>query len=201
MTATKPKGLDWDTTSRVLSEERVFEPSEDIVENANITKYMREKGFSTYDELLQWSVEHSEEFWEEMAQELDWFKPWDKVLDWQPPNAKWFVGGETNIVYNALDRHMTTPTRNKVAFYWEGEDGSSRTISYSDLYYEVCRFAGALKSMGIKQGDRIVIYMPRIPEQLMAMLACARIGAIHSVIFGGFSVDALTGRIADAESR
>ncbi len=201
MTATKPKGLDWDTTSRVLSEERVFEPSEDIVENANITKYMRDKGFSSYEELHAWSVEHSEEFWEEMAKELDWFRPWEQVLDWQPPNAKWFVGGETNIVYNALDRHMSTPTRNKVAFYWEGEDGSTRTISYSDLYYEVCRFAGALKSMGIKQGDRIVIYMPRIPEQIVAMVAAARIGVVHSVVYSGFSAQALRDRIQDAEAK
>ncbi|HQX63422.1 MAG TPA: acetate--CoA ligase [Thermomicrobiales bacterium] len=201
MTTTKPKGLDWETTNRVLSEERVFEPSEDVVESANITAYIRSKGFSSYDELHAWSVEHSEEFWGEMAEELDWFKPWDKVLDWQVPHAKWFVGGETNIVYNALDRHMSTPTRNKVAFYWEGEDGATRTISYSDLYHEVCRFAGALKSMGIKEGDRIVIYMPRIPEQIVAMVAAARIGVVHSVVYSGFSAQALRDRIQDAEAK
>ncbi|MCC6936113.1 MAG: acetate--CoA ligase [Thermomicrobiales bacterium] len=201
MATTKPKGLDWETTSRVLSEERVFEPSEEIVENANITRYMKEKGFSSYDELHQWSVEHSEEFWEEMAKELHWFKPWDKVLDWDAPDAKWFVGGETNIVYNALDRHMDTPTRNKVAFYWEGEDGSTRTISYRDLYFDVCRFAGALKAMGIEKGDRIVIYMPRIPEQIVAMIAAARIGVVHSVVYSGFSSSALRDRIVDAEAK
>jgi acetyl-CoA synthetase len=201
MTATKPPQLDWDTTSRVLSENRTFEPSEDVVENANITKYIREKGFSNYDDLHTWSVEHNEDFWEEMAKELHWFKPWDKVLDWQPPYAKWFVGGETNIVYNALDRHMTTPTRNKVAFYWEGEDGSTRTISYSDLYHEVCTFANALLSMGIKQGDTIIIYMPRIPEQIIAMMAAARVGIIHSVVYSGFSAQALRDRVQDADAK
>lgn len=103
-TTTKAPNLDWETTSRVLSEDRLFQPSQEVVENANITAYMRAKGFSTYDELHAWSVEHSEEFWAEMASELDWFKQWDQVLDWQPPYAKWFVGGQTNIVYNALDR-------------------------------------------------------------------------------------------------
>ncbi len=200
-TPAKTTNLDWETTSRVLSEDRIFHPSEDVVENANITAYMREKGFSTYDELHAWSVENNEEFWSEMASELDWFKPWDQILDWQPPYAKWFVGGETNIVYNALDRHMSTPTRNKVAFYWEGEDGTSRTISYSDLYYDVCRFAAALQNMGITEGDRIVIYMPRIPEQVVAMMAAARIGVVHSVVYSGFSAQALRDRVQDAEAK
>ena len=201
MTATRAPQLDWETTSRVLSEERLFQPSQEIVENANITHYMREKGFSSYEELHAWSVENSEDFWEEMARELHWFKPWEQVLDWQPPDAQWFVGGETNIVYNALDRHMSTPTRNKVAFYWEGEDGSSRTISYSDLYYEVCTFANALESLGLKKGDRIVIYMPRIPEQIVAMMAAARVGIVHSVVYSGFSAQALRDRIQDAEAK
>ncbi len=200
-TPTKAPSLDWETTSRVLSEERLFQPSQEVVENANITAYMRSKGFSTYDELHAWSVENNEEFWAEMASELDWFKQWDQILDWQPPYAKWFVGGETNIVYNALDRHMKTPTRNKVAFYWEGEDGSSRTISYSDLYYDVCRFASVLQNMGITEGDRIVIYMPRIPEQIVAMMAAARIGVVHSVVYSGFSAHALRDRVQDAEAK
>jgi acetyl-CoA synthetase len=117
------------------------------------------------------------------------------------PYAKWFVGAETNIVYNALDRHMTTPTRNKVAFYWEGEDGATRTISYSDLYYEVCCFANALLSLGLKQGDTIIIYMPRIPEQIIAMMAAARVGIVHSVVYSGFSAQALRDRVQDADAK
>jgi len=205
MTATKPPakatGLDWETTSRVLTEDRVFAPSQDVVENANITAYMRSKGFSTFDELHAWSVEHNEEFWSDMASELHWFKPWEQVLDWQPPYAKWFTGAETNIVYNALDRHRNTPTWNKVAFYWEGEDGTKRTISYSDLYQDVTRFANALKGLGLKAGDRIVIYMPRVPEQIVAMLAAARIGVVHSVVYSGFSAQALRDRVRDAEAK
>jgi len=200
-TTTHKPSLDWDTTSRVLSEERLYEPSPELVENANITAYMRGKGFSDYEELHRWSVEHSEEFWEDMARELDWFKPWSQVLDWQYPYAKWFVGAETNIVYNALDRHMSTPTRNKVAFYWEGEDGSTRTISYSDLYYEVTKFANALTNLGLKQDDRVVIYMPRVPEQIVAMLGAARAGIVHSVVYSGFSAHALRDRVQDAEAK
>lgn len=201
MTATRAPQLDWETTSRVLTEERLFNPSDEVVENANITAYMRQKGFSTYEELHRWSVENAEEFWSDMASELQWFKPWEKVLDWRPPYAQWFTGAETNIVYNALDRHMQTPTRNKVAFYWEGEDGSTRTISYSDLYYEVTRFANALSNLGLRQGDRVVIYMPRIPEQIVAMMAAARIGVVHSVVYSGFSAQALRDRIQDAEAK
>ncbi|RIK44007.1 MAG: acetate--CoA ligase [Chloroflexi bacterium] len=193
--------LDWETTSRVLSEERLFEPRPETVDNANITAYMREKGFSSWEELHRWSVEHNEEFWAEMASNLHWFTPWKRTLDWQPPYAKWFVGGTTNIVYNALDRHMQTPTRNKVAFYWEGEDGSSRTISYADLYYEVTRFANALQNLGLSQGDRVVIYMPRVPEQIVAMMAAARLGIVHSVVYSGFSAQALRDRVQDAEAK
>ena len=193
--------LDWETTSRVLSEERVFEPSQDVIDNANITAYMRQKGFDSWDELHRWSVEHAEEFWAEIASELHWFTPWDQVLDWQAPYAKWFTGARTNIVYNALDRHMTTPTRNKVAFYWEGEDGATRTISYSDLFYEVTRFAAALRNLGLEQGDRVVIYMPRVPEQVVAMLAAARCGIVHSVVYSGFSAQALRDRVRDAGAK
>jgi acetyl-CoA synthetase len=201
MTTTRAPQLDWETTSRVLSEERLFTPSDEVVENANITAYMRQKGFSSYEELHAWSVDNLEEFWSDMARELHWFEPWQQVLDWQDPYAKWFVGAKTNIVYNALDRHMQTPTRNKVAFYWEGEDGTSRTISYSDLYYEVTRFANALQNLGLKQGDRVVIYMPRIPEQIVAMIAAARIGVVHSVVYSGFSSHALRDRIQDAQAK
>lgn len=201
MSTTRAPQLEWETTSRVLSEERIFEPSPEIVENANITAYMRKKGFETYQEFHAWSVENYEEFWAEMAESLHWFEQPTKTLDWNPPDAKWFVGGKTNICYNALDRHMSTPVRNRVAFYWEGEDGSTRTVSYSDLYYEVSRFANALKSQGIGRGDRVVIYLPRIPEQWVAMLAIARIGAVHSVVYSGLSAQALRDRAQDAEAK
>jgi acetyl-CoA synthetase len=200
-TTTRAPRLEWDTTSRVLSEERLYEPSPELVEHSNIAAYMRAKGFSSYEELHRWSVDNHEQFWDEMARELHWFKPWEGTLDWQYPYAKWFVGAETNIVYNALDRHMSTPTRNKVAFYWEGEDGSSRTISYSDLYYEVTKFCNALTNLGLKAGDRVVIYMPRIPEQIVAMMGAARAGIVHSVVYSGFSSAALRDRIQDAEAK
>ena len=199
--AAKPAVLDFDTTNRVMEETRVFPPSKETVENANITQYMREKGFDTYEDLHAWSVENSEEFWAEMAEKLHWYEPWTQTLEWNAPDAKWFVGGKTNIVYNALDRHMTTPVRNKVALYWEGEDGSRRTISYSDLFEEVCKFANALNSLGITEGDRIVIYMPRVPEQIVAMLAAARAGIVHSVVYSGFSAQALRDRVQDAEAK
>jgi acetyl-CoA synthetase len=201
MTTTPVSGLDWETTSRVLSEDRIFEPGADVVENANITAYMRKKGFSTYDDLHAWTIENPEAFWAEMAEDLHWFEQPTTTLEWKSPDAKWFVGGKTNICYNALDRHMSTPVRNRVAFYWEGEDGSTRTVSYSDLYYEVSRFANALKSLGVERGDRVIIYLPRIPEQWVAMLAIARIGAVHSVVYSGLSAQALRDRAQDAQAK
>ncbi len=201
MSSTRAPQLEWETTSRVLSEDRVFEPSAEMVENANITAYMREKGFDSYDEFHAWSVENIEEFWADMATSLHWFEEPTQTLEWNPPDAKWFIGGKTNICYNALDRHMSTPVRNRVAFYWEGEDGATRTVSYSDLYYEVSKFANALKSQGIGRGDRVVIYLPRIPEQWVAMLAIARIGAVHSVVYSGLSAQALRDRARDAEAK
>ncbi|CAN5674082.1 acetate--CoA ligase [soil metagenome] len=201
MTGTRAPQLEWGTTSRVLSEDRVFEPSTEVVENANITAYMQKKGFSTYDELHAWSIENSDEFWAEMAADLHWFTQPTKTLEWNAPDARWFLGGKTNIAYNALDRHMSTPVRNRVAFYWEGEDGSTRTVSYADLYYEVSKFANALKSLGIEKGDRVIIYLPRIPEQWVAMLAIARIGAVHSVVYSGLSASALRDRAQDAQAK
>lgn len=200
---TKAPGLEFDTTNRVLSEERLFEPSAEIVDNANITAYMRKKGFSSYDELHAWSIENIEEFWSDMAGELEWSEPWDQVLSWDPqaPKVEWFLGAQTNIVTNALDRHMKTGVRNRVAFYWEGEDGATRTVSYADLYYEVNKFASVLQSLGIQKGDRVIIYLPRIPEQWVAMLACARIGAIHSVVYSGLSASALKERAQDAGAK
>jgi acetyl-CoA synthetase len=168
-------------------------PSGSIVENANVTEY--EKAY-------RYSIEHREEFWSEQAEQLHWFKKWDKVLDdSNPPYFKWFTGGKTNIVYNALDRHQFTATRNKLALIWEGEPGDLRTFSYHALNREVCQFANVLKSMGVKKGDVVTIYMPQIPEQIFAMLACAKIGAAHSVVYGGFSHEALADRINDANSR
>ncbi|MBA2451631.1 MAG: acetate--CoA ligase [Chloroflexia bacterium] len=201
MTGTRAPQLEWGTTSRVLSEDRVFEPSTEVVENANITAYMQKKGFSTYDELHAWSIENSDDFWAEMAADLHWFTQPTKTLEWNAPDARWFLGGKTNIAYNALDRHMSTPVRNRVAFYWEGEDGSTRTVSYADLYYEVSKFANALKSLGIEKGDRVIIYLPRIPEQWVAMLAIARIGAVHSVVYSGLSATALRDRAQDAQAK
>lgn len=175
------------------NQSRFIYPSESIVKNANVTEY---------DKAYRHSIEHREEFWSEQAEKLHWFKKWDKVLDdSNPPFYKWFTGGKTNIVYNALDRHQFTETRNKLALIWEGEPGDLRTFSYHALNREVCQFANVLKSMGVKKGDVVTIYMPQIPEQIFAMLACAKIGAAHSVVYGGFSHEALADRINDANSR
>jgi len=140
-------------------------------------------------------------FWSEQAKGLEWSKQWDRVLDWDPPFAKWFCGGLLNASVNCLDRHVSSETKNKVALIWEGENGDSRTISYLQLYRQVNRFANALKRLGVKKGDRVTIYMPMVPELHVAMLSCARIGAIHSVVFSGFSSSALADRINDANSR
>ena len=133
-----------------------------------------------------------------MAEELHWFKKWDKVLNWDPPHAEWFVGGKINISYNCLDRHLGTWRRNKAALIWEGEPGETRTYTYQQLHTEVCKFANVLKSRGVQKGDRVAIYMGMCPELAIAMLACARIGAIHSVIFGGFAAHAIVDRVNDS---
>ncbi len=140
-------------------------------------------------------------FWESEARRLDWFKPWERALDWTPPHAKWFIGGKLNIAYNCLDRHMPTARRNKAALIWEGEPGDRRTLTYWDLYVEVQTFANVLKKLGVRRGDRVGIYLPMIPEAAIAMLACARIGAIHSVVFGGFSPESLRDRMNDAQAK
>jgi acetyl-CoA synthetase len=139
-------------------------------------------------------------FWEQRAKDLEWFKPWKKVLVWKPPHAQWFVGGKLNASVNCLDRHLRNARRNKVALIWEGEPGDRRVLSYWDLHREVCRFANVLRNLGVKKGDRVAIYLPMIPEAVVAMLACARIGAPHSVVFGGFSAESLKDRINDAEA-
>jgi acetyl-CoA synthetase len=147
------------------------------------------------------SIEDPEGFWAEQAGLLDWDKPWDKVLDWNPPYGRWFVGGRLNVSKQCVDRHAKSWRRNKVAIYWEGETGDTRTLSYADLYHEVNRFAAALKKLGVQKGDRVVIYLPMIPDLVLAMLACARIGAIHCVIFSGFSSQAIADRANDSKAR
>jgi acetyl-CoA synthetase len=142
-----------------------------------------------------------EAFWARLAGELEWSRPWTTVLDWQPPHAKWFVGGQLNASVNCVDRHVRGPRRNKAAIIWEGEPGDQRTLTYFDLYREVQTFANVLKSLGVRKGDRVAIYMPLVPELAIAMLACARVGAIHSVVFGGFSAESLSDRINDANAR
>ncbi|HEY9899086.1 MAG TPA: acetate--CoA ligase [Pantanalinema sp.] len=184
-----------DITS-LLQEDRRFEPSESFSESAHIGS------MEQYLALVAKAEADPEGYWAEHAQrELHWFKPWDKVLDWQLPFAKWFVGGSINASYNCLDRHLTTWRRNKAAIIWEGEPGDRRTLTYQQLHHEVCKFAGVLSSLGVRQGDRVAIYLPMVPEAAVAMLACARIGAIHSVIFGGFSSEAIKDRVNDAQAR
>lgn len=139
-------------------------------------------------------------FWAERARELDWFAPWQSVLEWDPPHAKWFTGGRLNASFNCLDRHVATPRRNQAALLWEGEPGDRRVLTYWELHREVCRAANALRALGVRRGDRVAIYLPMIPEAAIAMLACARIGAVHSVVFGGFSAESLRDRINDAEA-
>jgi acetyl-CoA synthetase len=179
----------------VLSEARKFPPPAEFSRRAAI------KSLEEYDAICRRAEQDPEKFWGECGDELSWFKPYDKVLEWNFPFAKWFVGGKLNASYNCLDRHLTDGRRNKVAFIWEGEPGDSRILTYQMLADEVGRAANALKSLGVKEGDRVAIYMPLIPEAAIAMLACARIGAIHSVVFGGFSAEALADRINDAEAK
>jgi len=154
------------------------------------TRIQETANVKEYESLYQRSIEDPAGFWAERAAELAWYRKWDTVLDdSNAPFFKWFTGGKTNIVHNALDRHLKTYRKNKLALIWEGEPGDTRTYSYFALNREVCKFANVLRSMGVKKGDIVTIYMPRIPEQVIAMLACAKIGAAHSVVYGGFSVE------------
>ena len=174
-----------------LNENRVFEPSAKFTEQAYI------KGFAEYERIYEAAVADPESFWAAQAENLDWFKKWDTVLEWNEPHAKWFVGGKINASYNCLDRHLPTARKNKAAIIWEGEPGDVRTLTYQQLHTEVSKFANVLKKLGVETGDRVAIYMPLVPELAVAMLACARIGAPHTVIFGGFSPDAVRDRIND----
>jgi acetyl-CoA synthetase len=185
-----------DTIESILQEKRLFQPPAEFSQKAHI------KSLEEYKQLYDRAKADPQAFWGELAEkELDWFQKWDTVLDWQPPFAKWFVNGKINISYNCLDRHLTTWRKNKAALIWEGEPGDSRTLTYAQLHREVCQMANVIKQLGVQKGDRVGIYMPMIPEAAIAMLACARIGAIHSVVFGGFSAEALRDRLNDGKAK
>jgi acetyl-CoA synthetase len=175
-----------------LKEKRVFKPTPDFVKRARIGS------FQAYRRMYRESISQPDKFWAREADQLVWQKRWKKVLEWKPPFAKWFLGGKLNLSENCLDRHLSGPRRNKAAILWEGEPGDKRVLTYQQLHREVCRFANVLKRNKIRKGDRVIIYLPTIPEAAIAMLACARIGAVHSVVFGGFSPDSIRDRIADS---
>jgi len=178
-----------------LVENRIFKPS------AAFSKKARIGSLAEYQRIYAESISKPDKFWAREAKELHWFKKWDKVLDWKIPFAKWFVGGKINASHNCLDRHLDTPRSNKAAIIWEGEPDEKKVLTYRQLHREVCKFANILKRNGVKNGDRVLIYMPLIPEASIAMLACARIGAIHCVVFGGFSAESIKDRIADCGAK
>ncbi|HVM50834.1 MAG TPA: acetate--CoA ligase, partial [Candidatus Acidoferrum sp.] len=186
----------------ILQEKRVFPPAKAFAKNAHV------QSLAQYRKLYRESIDHPETFWGKRAkEELVWFKPWKQVLKWEEPFAKWFLGGQLNVSYNCLDRHLGTATANKAALIWEGEPaapgkpGEERTLTYKQLHHEVCCFANVLKRNGAKAGDRVLIYLPMVPEAAIAMLACARIGAVHSVVFGGFSAQSVADRIQDSQAK
>ena len=176
----------------LLTERRVFKPSKEFAANARI------KSLGQYRRMYRESIKRPAKFWAREAKELTWQRPWQRVLKWTVPFAEWFVGGKLNVSENCLDRHLLTYRRNKAAIIWEGEPGEKRTLTYQQLHHEVCRFSNVLKRNKVGKGDRVIIYLPTIPEAAIAMLACARIGAVHSVVFGGFSADSIRNRIADS---
>ena len=191
-----------DNIESMLREDRVFKPSKEFSKQAHIGS------MAQYKKLYKHSIDDPEGFWGEQAEkELTWFKPWSKVLQWKAPNAKWFVGGQTNVSVNCLDRFLDSEKANQAAIIWEGEPaapgipGEERTLTYRQLHREVCQFANVLKARGIKKGDVVLIYMPMVPEAAVAMLACTRIGAIHSVVFGGFSAQSVADRIQDSQAK
>ncbi|MBW7915801.1 MAG: acetate--CoA ligase [Trueperaceae bacterium] len=183
-----------DTIDSILQEDREFAPPKAFQRRALLGDP------ADYERMYRQSIDDPEAFWGEAAKRHHWFEPWSKVVEWDEPHVKWFVGGKTNLAYDCLDRQVAEGKANKVAFFWEGEPGDKRTITYGQMLTEVSRFANVLKGKGVKLGDRVAIYMPMIPEAIVAMLACARIGATHSVVFGGFSSHALTDRINDAKA-
>lgn len=192
-----------DANQTAAEEPRFYYPPPQLAENSNIMAYAREKGFATVDDLYRWTIENSEQFWSEMATRyLDWFEPWEQVLDAsEAPFYKWFTGSKTNIVHNAIDRHASGANRDKVAIIFESEQGETTSYTYAAIAREVNRFANVLKSQGVERGDRVTIYLSRVPQLLFAMLAVVKVGAIHSVVYGGFSTEALHSRIMDAQSK
>ncbi|MCA9430029.1 MAG: AMP-binding protein, partial [Candidatus Omnitrophica bacterium] len=180
-----------ETIDHLLQEKRVFAPSADFKTQANVND----------DTPYQEAEKDRLAYWENWAKQLDWFEPWTKTLEWEPPYSKWFVGGKLNACYNCVDRHVKNGLGDKTALIWEGEPGDRRNLTYADLLEEVSKFANALKDLGVKKGDRVALYMPMIPELAIAVLACARIGAPHSVVFGGFSATSLADRIIDQEAK
>jgi acetyl-CoA synthetase len=187
---TQPKEIE-----SILNESRVFPPPADFAADAEI------KSFDEYERIYAEAAADPSAFWEKQAQKLDWFEKWTTVLEWDEPFAKWFVGGKLNVAHNCLDRHLGTWRRNKAAIIWEGETGEIKTITYLQLHQEVSRFANVLKKLGVESGDRVALYMPLVPALAVAMLACARIGATHTVIFGGFSADAIRDRVNDGQCK
>ncbi len=187
--------VDAEKFDTLLQEKRVFRPDRGFSRRAHI------QSMAQYREMYEESVQKPARFWGRVANEFHWFAKWKRVLEWREPHAKWFVGGRTNISYNCLDRHLSTWRKNKAALIWEGEPGDSRILTYQELHREVCRFANAMKGVGIGKGDRVIIYMPQTPEAAIAMLACARIGAPHSVVFAGFSANSLRDRIEDCGAK
>jgi acetyl-CoA synthetase len=182
----------------ILKERRVFKPDPAFVKQANLPP-------AAYARLRKEASANYQRYWARLAKEhVHWFSPWKKVLAWKPPFAKWFVGGKTNVAYNCIDRHLEGRSawrRNKAAIVWEGEPGDARVLTYGDLHREVQKFGNVLKGLGVRKGDRVALYMPMVPELAIAMLACARIGAVHSIVFGGFSADSLRDRMNDAEAK
>lgn len=176
-------------------ETRVFQPPAEFSEHAHI------KSFEEYEQIYNKAAEDPEAFWASVAENLHWFKKWDTVLKWEEPHAEWFGGGKINAAYNCVDRHLETFRKNKAAIIWEGEPGEIQTLTYQQLHRQVCKFANVLKKTGIVKGDTVALYMPLVPELAIAMLACARIGATHTVIFGGFSADAIRDRVNDGECK
>src|SRR6202795_4575797 len=178
----------------ILQEQRSFEPPPEFSKQAHI------KSLEEYEHIYNESIDDPEKFWSGIASELHWFKKWDRVLEWNCPWAKWFVGGQINLSYNCLDLHVQTWRKNKAARIWESEPGEVRTLTYQQLHREVQKFSNVLKGLGVRKNDRVAIYMGMTPELPIAMLACARIGAPHTVVFGGFSSNALIDRIHDSEA-
>ncbi len=187
--------MDQNKITSLEKENRVFKPNPEFSKKAYI------KSLSQYKKMYNESIKNPKKFWAKIAGELFWFKKWKTVLKWKAPHSEWFVGGKTNMSYNCIDRHLSGWCRTKAAIIWEGENGDTAAWTYQELHRQVCKFSNVLKKMGIKKGDRVCIYMPMIPEIAVAMLACTRIGAVHSIVFGGFSASAIVDRINDAKAK